>query len=161
MLIFEESYVSPFSPTTQIYYGDNLKDVVYGMKMIEEPGIYFQLPKWRYPLLAFIVEKATGEEFKHRDNKTTLDSNACRRGCCGWSLELKGDQKKAYCCFNSNARDFARFGQLILNNGSWDGNQLVSASYIKEAITPDTLLIDKKYNEPNRHYGYQFWKFEF
>ena len=58
---FEESYVSPFSPTTQLYYGDNLKDVVYGMKMIEEPGIYFNYQSGVTQLLAFIVEKATGE----------------------------------------------------------------------------------------------------
>ncbi|HAD01227.1 MAG TPA: serine hydrolase, partial [Porphyromonadaceae bacterium] len=37
------------------------KDVVYGMKMIEEPGIYFNYQSGVTQLLAFIVEKATGE----------------------------------------------------------------------------------------------------
>ena len=157
---FEESYVSPFSPTTQLYYGDNLKDVVYGMKMIEEPGIYFNYQSGVTQLLAFIVEKATGESLSAYVSRRLWTPMHAEEDAL-WSLDHKGGSEKAYCCFNSNARDFARFGQLILNNGSWDGNQLVSASYIKEAITPDTLLMDKKYNEPNRHYGYQFWKLNF
>ena len=157
---FEESYVSPFSPTTQLYYGDNLKDVVYGMKMIEEPGIYFNYQSGVTQLLAFIVEKATGESLSAYVSRRLWTPMHAEEDAL-WSLDHKGGSEKAYCCFNSNARDFARFGQLILNNGSWDGNQLVSASYIKEAITPDTLLIDKKHNEPNRHYGYQFWKLNF
>jgi CubicO group peptidase (beta-lactamase class C family) len=78
-----------------------------------------------------------------------------------WSLDHKDGIEKAYCCFNSNARDFARFGQLILNKGSWEGKQIISDLYLKAATTPDTLLTDRMYNEPNKHYGYQFWKLEY
>ena len=74
-----------------------------------------------------------------------------------WSLDKKEGIEKAYCCFNSNARDFARFGQLILNKGSWNGRQLVSESYITEATTPDTCLTFKEYNETNHCYSFQFW----
>ena len=74
-----------------------------------------------------------------------------------WSLDKKDGIEKAYCCFNSNARDFARFGQLILNEGDWNGRQLISSSYLKEATTPDTSLLFKEYNETNHCYGFQFW----
>ena len=65
--------------------------------------------------------------------------------------------EKAYCCFNSNARDLARFGQLILNKGSWDGKQLVSETYLKQAIVPDTTLVEGDSNEINHEYGFQYW----
>jgi CubicO group peptidase (beta-lactamase class C family) len=74
-----------------------------------------------------------------------------------WSLDRKDGMEKAYCCFNSNARDFARFGQLLLNNGQWDGQQLISPAYLAEATSPDTRLVYKDLGKPNHCYGFQYW----
>ncbi len=57
-----------------------------------------------------------------------------------WSLDRKDGMEKAYCCFNSNARDFARFGQLLLNNGQWDGQQLISPAYLGKRQAPIPVL---------------------
>lgn len=153
---FDEAYSSPFSPTTKLYYGDNLEMIALDMKEIEEPGVHFIYQSGVTQLLALIVEKATGENISsYVSRKLWTPMNAEEDAL--WSLDKKDGIEKAYCCFNSNARDFARFGQLLLNNGRWNGSQLVSESYIKEAITPDTSLIFKEYAETNRCYGFQFW----
>jgi|SRR5579872_3504044 len=47
-----------------------------------------------------------------------------------------------------NSQDLARFGLLILNKGNWEGKQLVSAEWIKEATTP---------SEHGPDYGYLWW----
>ncbi len=47
-----------------------------------------------------------------------------------------------------NSQDLARFGLLILNQGTWDGKQIVSAKWIKEATTPSAHGPD---------YGYLWW----
>lgn len=153
---FDEAYSSPFSPTTQLYYGDDLPKIALGMKEIEKPGVYFTYQSGVTQLLALIVEKATGENISsYVSRKLWTPINAEEDAL--WSLDKKDGTEKAYCCFNSNARDFARFGQLILNKGQWNGQQLVSESYIKEATTPDTSLIFREYNETNHCYGFQFW----
>lgn len=153
---FDEAYSSPFSPTTKLYYGDNLEKIALEMKEIEEPGVNFIYQSGVTQLLALIAEKATGENISsYVSRKLWTPMNAEENAL--WSLDKKDGIEKAYCCFNSNARDFARFGQLLLNNGRWNGSQLVSESYIKEAITPDTSLIFKEYAETNRCYGFQFW----
>ena len=153
---FDEAYSSPFSPTTKLYYGDDLQQIALGMKEIEEPGIHFIYQSGVTQLLALIVEKATGENISsYVSRKLWTPLNAEEDAL--WSLDKKDGIEKAYCCFNSNARDFARFGQLILNKGNWNGKQLVSESYIKEATTPDTNLIFKEYNETNLCYCFQFW----
>lgn len=153
---FDEAYSSPFSPTTKLYYGDDLQQIALGIKEIEEPGIHFIYQSGVTQLLALIVEKATGENISsYVSRKLWTPLNAEEDAL--WSLDKKDGIEKAYCCFNSNARDFARFGQLILNKGNWNGKQLVSESYIKEATTPDTNLIFKEYNETNHCYGFQFW----
>jgi CubicO group peptidase (beta-lactamase class C family) len=74
-----------------------------------------------------------------------------------WCLDRNDGVEKAFCCFNSNARDFARFGQLVLNQGIWNGEQVVPASYLAEALTPATYLYDPETNKNVDFYGYQWW----
>ncbi len=107
-------------------------------------------------LLAFLVEKATGENISSYVSRKLWTPLQAEENAL-WSLDKKEGMEKGYCCFNSNARDFARFGQLILNNGYWNGKQLISESYLKEATTPDTTLLFTEYNETNHCYGFQFW----
>jgi CubicO group peptidase (beta-lactamase class C family) len=48
-------------------------------------------------------------------------------------------------------RDMAKFGFLYLHNGTWDGQQLVPASWVA-ASTASHATVDS-----NREYGYQWW----
>ena len=47
-----------------------------------------------------------------------------------------------------NTLDHARFGLLFLNDGDWNGNQLISKNWIKDATTPSPAEIS---------YGYMWW----
>ena len=47
-----------------------------------------------------------------------------------------------------NAYDMARFGLLTLHRGNWNGKQLLSEQWIKQALTPTTAKTD---------YGYMNW----
>lgn len=157
---FEEAYNSPFSPTTRLYYGDDLQKIAFGMKEIEEPGVNFIYQSGVTQLLAFVIEKATGENISSYVSRKLWTPMHAQEDAL-WCLDKKDGMEKAYCCFNSNARDFARFGQLLLNKGSWEGKQLISEAYLKEATTPDTTLLFKEENETNRYYGFQFWQLDY
>ncbi len=57
--------------------------------------------------------------------------------------------------------DLAKFGHLLLNDGNWRGQQIVSKAYIREATSfqISTAHVD---NPADRYgYGYQFWINEF
>ncbi|MDR1116049.1 MAG: CapA family protein [Tannerella sp.] len=156
---FQEAYTSLFSPTTQLYYGNDLGKIIFGMKQIEEPGVNFVYQSGVTQLLAFILEKATGENISSYVSRRLWTPIQAEENAL-WSLDRKDGSEKAYCCFNSNARDFARLGQLVLNEGQWNGTQIISEQYITDATTADSSLIFKKHEEINRHYGYQFWVLE-
>ncbi|RYU96186.1 serine hydrolase domain-containing protein [Emticicia agri] len=47
-----------------------------------------------------------------------------------------------------NAYDMARFGLLTLHRGRWNGQQLLSENWVKQALTP---------TEPEPTYGYMNW----
>ena len=50
------------------------------------------------------------------------------------------------------SRDMVKFGQLILNNGKWNGEQLIPEAYLVRATTP---------SRSNEHYGYFWWVDDF
>jgi CubicO group peptidase (beta-lactamase class C family) len=46
------------------------------------------------------------------------------------------------------SRDMLKFGQLILNKGKWNGQQIIPETYLVRATTPSQI---------NEHYGFFWW----
>jgi CubicO group peptidase (beta-lactamase class C family) len=57
------------------------------------------------------------------------------------------------------ARDYAKFGQLYLNNGNWNGQQVVSGQWVKESLEMDGPHLQPGASDPYYPvgYGYQWW----
>lgn len=153
---FDEAYSSVFSKTTRFYYGNNLEEMTLNMKQIEEPGKFFYYQSGVTQLLALILEKATGKGLSDYASEKLWTPIHAEKDAV-WSLDKKDGVEKAFCCIYSNARDFARLGQLILNKGKWDNKQIISTSYLDASLTPDTTLISRKLQRVNKLYGYQWW----
>lgn len=157
---FDEAYASPFSATTKFYYGNNLEELTLAMKEVTEPGVRFNYQSGVTQLLALVTEKAIGGNISEYISRKLWTPMGAEENAF-WCLDRKEGIEKAYCCFNSNARDFARFGQLLLNQGNWNGKQLISEAYLKEATTPATWLQSQYNDGPNQEYGYQFWHLQY
>jgi CubicO group peptidase (beta-lactamase class C family) len=64
----------------------------------------------------------------------------------GWGLSVKTE-------------DIARFGQLYLQKGRWNGRQLVPAAWVEEATSKQVSNGDPaKESDWTQGYGYQFWR---
>ena len=61
----------------------------------------------------------------------------------------------SYCCIDATIRDFAKFGQLLLNDGVLDGEQIVPKSYI-DKIKNTPIRNETSYND-QLDYGLHFW----
>lgn len=148
-LDWDESYYSPFSITTRAYFDDNLRDVILGLKVVEEPGQYYKYLSGNTELLAMVLEKATGKTLSAYFSEKFWKPLGAENDAL-WQLDSKKDGlEKAYCCVASNARDFARFGKLYKDHGQWNGKQLLDPAFIDKSLTqrfPDSP-----------QYGYGFW----
>jgi len=51
-------------------------------------------------------------------------------------------------------RDFLKFGQLMLNGGTWDGRRILSPEFVKAASSP-------QYHLAHIYYGYNWWMEDF
>lgn len=159
-LDWDEAYTSLFSRTTQAYYGDNIRDLVMRLKVVEEPGKRYAYKSGDTQLLSFVIEAATGKTISdYAGEKLWKPMQASRDAL--WNLDREGGDEKTYCCFNTTARDFARLGRLILHQGNWNGRQLVSADYLQEAITPASYLENEFGDGPLDYYGFQIWTMKY
>ncbi|BDD03765.1 serine hydrolase domain-containing protein [Aureibacter tunicatorum] len=158
-LNWDESYSSPFSLTTEAYYGDSLPKLINQLDVVETPGKTFKYLSGNTELLAMVLSEATGKNISDYMSEKIWSKIGAHNDAL-WSLDSEGGFEKAYCCFNSNAPDFARIGQLVLNKGSWKGQRIISERYIEESFTAASYLKDK-HDKPVDFYGLQWWIAEY
>ena len=150
---WNEEYYNIINITTESYFSDNLREVILNQKITKQPGEKFRYSSGDTQLLGMIIEKATNSNISDytRNNFTVpmgFESQAL------WQLDSEeSGMEKVYCCFASNAKDFARFGKLYKNHGTWDGQVLLDSIFIQKAINPVF--------EKSPYYGYGWWLYEF
>jgi CubicO group peptidase (beta-lactamase class C family) len=129
--------------------------------IIDKPGTRFLYNSMATFMLSAIVQKVTGEKILDYleprlfqplgiQNKD-WETNAEGINAGGWGLRL-------------TTTDMAKFGQLYLQKGNWNGNQLIPASWITDATSaqiiqnPEASQGAKDSSDWLQGYGYQFWR---
>lgn len=119
------------------------------------PGSHFAYNSAATYVLSALIQKLTGQTLLDYLSPRLFeplgiqgvawDSHPNGTNFGGWGLNLKTE-------------DIARFGQLYLQNGQWQGRQLVPAEWVREATRKQVA------NDPNpspdwaQGYGYKFWR---
>ncbi|MCO5249506.1 MAG: beta-lactamase family protein [Chitinophagales bacterium] len=153
-LKWTESYWNIFGKTADIYYGDRVKKVVGNLQSEYAPGKTFYYSSAETQILGWILENVYQKPVPQLFSEKIWSKIGTEHDAL-WSLDKKGGVAKVFCCLNSNARDFARLGKLVLQNGMYDSVQIVPKDYLKAATSPASWL---KFNGENiDFYGYQFW----
>jgi CubicO group peptidase (beta-lactamase class C family) len=153
-LNWDESYWNPFSVTAEAYYGTQLLQTTLRQRRIAPSGSRFSYQSGTTQLLGLIVSRAVNlplAEFASRSLWRPLQAESDAL----WSLDREDGIEKSYCCFNARARDFARIGDLVLNQGRWKGNTLVDARFVQQMIEPHR--VPNENGESVDYYGFQWW----
>lgn len=146
-----ESYYNPLGQAAKLYYGRNLRGYLSRLKIDYAPGTKFAYRSVNTQLLGLIVERATRKSVTDYMNEK-IWSHLGAEYEASWSIDKKNNGlEKTFCCINAKARDFAKFGRLFLNEGQWNGQQLLP----KEWITESTTSTQKE--GAVGYYGYQWW----
>jgi CubicO group peptidase (beta-lactamase class C family) len=140
------------APGNEDYIGDELQPpnvIQYFMSvpMVTDPGensVYCSMqPHLALSMLGeamhespvSVFDRLVARPMQITDYAWPLDTNGRPYG--GGSVQLR-------------ARDFMKFGQLMLNGGTWGGRRILDASYAKAAVAP-------QYHLRNVYYGYLWW----
>ncbi len=73
------------------------------------------------------------------------------RNISGWVADSKGVNTAGW-GLSLGVRDMTKIGQLMLNDGQWEGKQIVSKDWVKKCISKHSL-----WNEMNLAYGLLWW----
>lgn len=150
---WREDYYLPLNPTAKAYYGSNIEKQMLSRSFIQEPGGNFNYLSGDTQLLAIVLQRAIGISVSQYLQEEFWQPMGMEKDAY-WSKDRKDGMEKAYCCLNSNVRDFAKLGQLLLQKGNWNGKQILDSAFVKKMVTPNYKAFEK--GQPAR-YGYSIW----
>ena len=119
------------------------------------PGTHFKYNTAATFMLSAIVQKVTGQ--------TVLDFLKSRLFApLGienpvWETNFQGISLGGY-GLRIPTEDIAKFGQLYLQRGQWQGQQLLPADWVATATARQTSNGSNPDSDWNQGYGYQFWR---
>jgi CubicO group peptidase (beta-lactamase class C family) len=146
----------PWHDKSKAYYHPYLRDVVTHLPLAEPPGTTFVYNTFNPILLGIVLENATGQSVAGYF-ETGLWMRLGTEYDASWSLDSKEDgMAKMESGFNARAIDFAKIGRLIINQGQWDGEQIISAEWIHNSTTTETKNLVAKFGD-NVYYQNGWW----
>jgi len=129
--------------------------------IVHEPGTVFLYNSLGTYMLSAIVQKVTGQR--------TIDYLKPRLfdplGITGmdWEMDLQGVNTGGW-GLRLKTEDMAKFAQLFLQKGKWNGKQILPASWVEEASTkkilqsPDVPQSKRDSSDWLQGYCYQMWR---
>lgn len=160
---FDEDYADFSSDINRmgraLALGTPLIDFIATMENEREPGTYNHYVSMDTQVLGQVLINPTGKSL----SELTEDWIWSRIGAesdAYWMVDGSGTEL-AFGGFNATLRDYARFARLYLNQGEWNGEQIVPAQWVKDSVTPDAPHLMPGENNPDSNwvlgYGYQWW----
>lgn len=133
-----------------MYQSQDWVKYVLDEPMAQSPGSQFNYCSGCTHLLSAILQKAAGintRDFAEQNlfkplgiSNVNWDTDSTGIPIGGWGLQLA-------------PRDMAKLGYLFLRNGEWDGQQIVSSTWVKNATQKQTAA------DGDLGYGYQWWTY--
>ena len=120
-----------------------------------KPGTHFLYNSPATYMLSAIVQKVTGATVLEYLRPRLFDPLGFDNPA--WVASPQGVTAGAY-GLSLRTEEIARFGQLYLQKGVWQGRQLVPASWVEEATARQTSNGSAPRSDWDQGYGYQFWR---
>jgi CubicO group peptidase (beta-lactamase class C family) len=157
-----ENYKLPFNVTTDLYFGKDVEKLVLGQGFEREPSTEYEYSSGSTQLLGVIlkrvIQKANPQSNISEHLSQSLWQPLGMEKDAIYTLDRAADEggmERTYCCIFATARDYAKLGQLLLQDGQWGGRQLLDKVFVERMRKPDlqpyyghSLWMDWSYKHP-------------
>ncbi|NHI90477.1 MAG: class C beta-lactamase-related serine hydrolase [Candidatus Thorarchaeota archaeon] len=144
------SYTQPDNMYNQMFgFGVNSVEFFLSLPMVFEPGEHWVYTTGASHVLSAIIQAATGMSTYDFAKQYLFDPLNMTIG--GWGTDNQGIHIGGTLLFVT-PRSMAKLGLLYINNGTWNGNEIMTEEYVAQSFAPHanaTLL--------STNYGYQWW----
>ncbi len=120
-----------------------------------KPGTHFVYNTPASYMLSAIVQKVTGETVLDYLRPRLLDPLGIQK--FSWGTSPQGITLGGFGLF-LRTEDIAKFGQLYLQKGKWQGKQLILTSWVDAATARQTSNGSNPKSDWDQGYGFQFWR---
>lgn len=152
---------NPFGEHVILNFTPRLEKRILSFEMEGSPGTVFRYKSGDNALLGLALARALEPETitQYAQRRLWTPIGMQDRGV--WTVDHEGNGlEKTWCCLATSARDLAKFGRLYLNDGAWDGRQILPASWVEQSTrdhVPEEEWPDDYRAIGWRNYGYQWW----
>lgn len=115
----------------EIYPSPNAINLALAAELENDPGSTFSYNNKAVNLLAGIIKKASGQRMDQFFGSVFFNQMGIDE--YRWYFDKSGNPH-AMAGLRLSAKDLAKFGRLILNEGVWEGKRLVSKEYIETML---------------------------
>ncbi|MDA8709610.1 beta-lactamase family protein [Gammaproteobacteria bacterium] len=161
-IIFNEDYGDYNSDINKfaraLAQGTSMRDFAKALKNGKQPGTFNHYVSIDTQMLAMLLEEVTGQPVA----KNLEDKIWTKIGMEHDAYYMVDDTGVAWALggLNATLRDYAKFGQLYLNNGQWNNEQIVPEDWVHASHKPDGPHLQPGENDLSSNtwgYGYQWW----
>jgi len=145
-LKFREEYVDLSSEIVKLFNSTDSNAFVRSLPYERPPSSNWYYSSGDSQLLGAVIEGVAGMPATDWARQKLFDPIGMSP--TDWWKDGSG-HTTTYCCVDAPTRQFAKFGLLALREGNWDGRQIVSQEWIRQATR--TLASN------NPGYAYQWW----
>jgi CubicO group peptidase (beta-lactamase class C family) len=120
-----------------------------------EPGEHFLYNTGASYVLSAIVQKLTGMSLMDYLAPRLFEPLGIQDAW--WEVSPEGVTMGGF-GLNVKTEDIARFGQLILQKGVWQGKRILPEAWVEEATSRQVANSPNENTDWEQGYGYQFWR---
>lgn len=132
-----------------------MTEVFLALPVAFKPGTHFQYNTGATYMLSAILQKATGQSLYDYLKPRLFDPLGFKNS--RWQVSPEGVNFGGLGLF-ATIEDLTKFGQLYLQNGVWNGKQLVPEDWVRESTSRQVLNGSNPDANGEQGYGYQFWR---
>ncbi len=143
---YDESILGLNSHITKLYYGKNINKRLKRLKTFS--GLHqFSYRNINTQILSVVIERATHQKFIDYFYKKLWQPLGSQYNGRWLMDDEKHKVPKAHSGLVASAYDFAKLGSLYLNNGYFNGQQILSRNWVEKSTNFDSLFL---YNYKNQ-----------
>jgi CubicO group peptidase (beta-lactamase class C family) len=131
----------------------NLVSYMKALPRAHPPGTVWNYSTGETNLIGILVSEATGETLSDYLSEKIWGPYGMEQDAT-WLLNDDGTEISG-CCIQATTRDFARFGQFMLEGAAVDGQSLVPGGWLDRATTKQIGI-----GVPGQGYGFQWWTYD-
>lgn len=119
------------------------------------PGTHFKYNTAATFMQSAIVQKVTGQTVLDYLKPRLFEPLGISKPA--WDTNFQGISLGGY-GLRVKTEDIAKFGQLYLQKGKWNGQQLIPAIWVEQATSKQVSNGSNPVSDWNQGYGFQFWR---